>query len=55
LYNSDIDIWRKREIEKVSSEVNSKMFRSALRRKFITDIGEISQILNLLNIEIAPV
>ena len=55
LYNSDIDIWRKREIEKVSSEVNSKMFRSALRRKFVTDIGEISKILNLLNIEIAPV
>ncbi|MHA1304945.1 MAG: hypothetical protein ACTSQE_06330 [Candidatus Heimdallarchaeaceae archaeon] len=55
LYNSDLDIWRRREIEKVSSEINSKLFKSALRRKIVNDMGEIAHILDLLNLEIAPV
>ncbi len=55
LYNPQMDVWRRREIEKISSEVNSKMFKSALRRKIVSDMSEIARILELLNVEISPI
>ncbi len=55
LYNPSIDVWRRRDIYKVASELNSSMFRSAMRIKTIEDIKEMVRILGILNIEIAPV
>ncbi|MCG3227778.1 MAG: hypothetical protein H7645_12730 [Candidatus Heimdallarchaeota archaeon] len=55
LYNPSVDVWRKRAIFKTASELNSTMFRSALRIKTIEDIKEMTRILDVLNIEISPV
>ena len=55
LYNPSMDVWRRRAIYKVASELNSSMFRSAMRIKTIEDIKEMVRILEILNIEIAPV
>ncbi|MHA1397291.1 MAG: hypothetical protein ACTSSG_00615 [Candidatus Heimdallarchaeaceae archaeon] len=55
LYNPSLDVWRRREIYKVASELNSNIFKSALRIKTVEDVQEMSRILDVLNIEIAPV
>jgi hypothetical protein len=55
LYNPSVDVWRKRDIFKTASELNSTMFRSALRIKTIEDVKEMTRILDVLNIEISPV
>ena len=55
LYNPNMDVWRRRDIYKVASELNSNMFRSSLRIKTIEDVKEMVRILDILNIEIAPV
>ncbi|MHA2357953.1 MAG: hypothetical protein ACXABK_04210 [Candidatus Heimdallarchaeaceae archaeon] len=55
LYNPSLDVWRRRDIFKVASELNSSLFRSAMRIKTIEDVKEMSRILDILNIEIAPV
>ncbi len=55
LYNPSMDVWRRRDIYKVASELNSSMFRSSLRIKTIDDLKEMVRILEILNIEITPV
>jgi len=55
LYNPSMDVWRRRDIYKVASELNSNMFRSSMRIKTIEDVKEMVRILEILNIEIAPV
>ncbi len=55
LYNPSLDVWRKRDIFKIASELNSSMFRSALRIKTIEEVKEMTRILEILNIEISPV
>lgn len=55
LYNPSMDVWRRREIFKVASELNSSMFRSSMRINTIEDVKEMVRILEILNIEIAPV
>lgn len=55
LYNPSMDVWRRRDIFKVASELNSSMFRSSMRINTIEDIKEMVRILEILNIEIAPV
>ena len=55
LYNPSMDVWRRRDINKVASELNSSMFRSSMRLSTIEDIKEMVRILEILNIEIAPV
>ncbi|MHA1200439.1 MAG: hypothetical protein ACTSQF_14040 [Candidatus Heimdallarchaeaceae archaeon] len=55
LYNPSMDVWRRRDIYKVASELNSTMFRSSMRIKTIEDIKEMVRILEILNIEITPV
>ncbi len=55
LYNPSINVWRKRAIFKVASELNSSMFRSSMRINTIDDVKEMVRILDILNIEIAPV
>ena len=54
-YNPTLDVWRKRDIHKTASELNSSIFKSAMRIKIVDDVQEMSQILDKLNIEIAPV
>ncbi len=54
-YNPSLDIWRRREIYKIASEFNSSRFRSALRIITIDEVKEMGDLLDLLNIEIAPV
>lgn len=55
IYNPTMDVWRKRDIYKIASELNSNMFRSALRINTVTDVEEMSRLLDHLNIEISPV
>ena len=55
LYNPSMDVWRRRDIYKVASELNSNMFRSSMRIKTIEDVKEMVRILEILNIEITPV
>jgi hypothetical protein len=55
LYNPSMDVWRRREISKVASELNSSMFKSSMRIKIIDDVKEMVRILDFLNIEISPV
>ena len=55
LYNPSMDVWRRRDIYKIASELNSSMFRSSMRIKTIEDVKEMVRILEILNIEIAPV
>ncbi len=55
LYNPNMDVWERRDIQKRASEINSNMFKSALRINIVTDVNEIARILDYLNIEIAPV
>ena len=55
LYNPSMDVWRRREISKVASELNSSMFKSSMRIKIIDDVKEMVGILDFLNIEISPV
>ena len=55
LYNPSMDVWRRRDIYKIASELNSNMFRSSMRIKTIEDVKEMVRILEILNIEIAPV
>ena len=54
-YNPSIDVWRKRDIYKVANELNLNMFKRSLRVKPIEDVKEMVRILEILNIEIAPV
>ena len=55
LYNPSLDVWRRRDIFKIASELNSSMFRSAMRIKTIEEVKEMSRILDILNIEITPI
>ena len=55
IYNPSMDVWRKRDIYKIASELNSSMFRSALRINTVTDVEEMGRLLDHLNIEISPI
>ncbi|MHA1345280.1 MAG: hypothetical protein ACTSVO_10065 [Candidatus Heimdallarchaeaceae archaeon] len=55
LYNPSMDVWRRRDIYKVASELNSSMFKSSMRIKTVEDVKEMVRILEILNIEISPV
>ncbi|MHA1552179.1 MAG: hypothetical protein ACTSUP_11415 [Candidatus Heimdallarchaeaceae archaeon] len=55
LYNPSMDVWRRREISKVASELNSSMFKSSMRIKIVDDVQEMVRLLDKLNIEISPV
>jgi len=55
IYNPSMDMWRRRDIYKIASELNANMFRSALRINTINDVEEMSRLLDHLNIEITPV
>ena len=55
LYNPSMDVWRRRDIYKVASELNSNLFRSSMRIKTVEDVKEMVRILEILNIEISPV
>ncbi len=55
LYNPSMDVWRRREINRVANELNLNMFKRSMRIKTIEDVKEMVRILEILNIEIAPV
>ncbi|MBY9002105.1 MAG: hypothetical protein KGD64_14390 [Candidatus Heimdallarchaeota archaeon] len=55
LYNPSMDVWRRRDIYKVASELNSNLFKSSMRITTVDDVKEMVRILDILNIEISPV
>ena len=54
-YHPDPTVWRKRQIYKSASELNSSIFRNKLKLVSVTEINEISTILERMNVSIEKI
>ncbi|MBD3189735.1 MAG: hypothetical protein GF308_03785 [Candidatus Heimdallarchaeota archaeon] len=54
-YHPDPSVWRKRQIYKSASELNSSVFKNRLKVVSVTDIAEMSKILDRLNVSIEQI
>lgn len=54
-YQPDPSVWRKRQIYKSASELNSSVFKNRLKVVSVTDIAEMSKILDRLNVSIEKI
>lgn len=54
-YNPDPTVWRRRQIYKSASELNSSVFKNKLKVISVTEIAEMSKILDRLNVSIEKI
>ncbi len=54
-YNPDPTVWRRRQIYKSASELNSSVFKNKLKVISVTEINEMSKILDRLNVSIEKI
>jgi hypothetical protein len=54
-YHPDPNVWRRRRIYKSASELNSSMFKNKLKVVSVTEINEITKILDRLNVTIEKI
>jgi len=54
-YHPDPTVWRRRQIYKSASELNSSVFKNKLKIISVTEIGEMSKILDRLNVSIEKI
>ncbi len=54
-YHPDPTVWRRRQIYKSASELNSSVFRNKLKVISVTEIAEMSKILDRLNVSIEKI
>ena len=54
-YHPDPSVWRRRQIYKSASELNSSVFKNKLKVVSVTEISEMSKILDRLNVSIEKI
>ncbi|MHA1443064.1 MAG: hypothetical protein ACTSPK_14565, partial [Candidatus Heimdallarchaeota archaeon] len=54
-YHPDPTVWRKRQIYRSASELNSSVFKNRLKIISVTEIGEMTKILDRLNVSIEKI
>ncbi|MHA1124537.1 MAG: hypothetical protein ACTSO7_01450 [Candidatus Heimdallarchaeota archaeon] len=54
-YSPDPTVWRKRQIYRSASELNSSVFKNKLKVISVTEIGEMTKILDRLNVSIEKI
>jgi hypothetical protein len=54
-YHPDPTVWRRRQIYKSASELNSSVFKNKLKIVSVTEISEMSKILDRLNVSIEKI
>ena len=54
-YHPDPTVWRRRQIYKSASELNSNVFKNKLKTVTVTDISEMTKILDHLNVTIEKI
>ncbi|NHK32080.1 MAG: hypothetical protein FK730_12055 [Asgard group archaeon] len=54
-YHPDPTVWRRRQIYKSASELNSTVFKNKLKVVSVTEIGEMTKILDRLNVSIEKI